>query len=57
MLKLSADHVVAYARWVMRWRWPVLVACLLVTIAAASGIQFLERTADYRIYFGKDNPQ
>jgi predicted RND superfamily exporter protein len=53
----SPNFVVAYAWWVLRWRWPVVLACLLLAAAAASGIRFLERTADYRIYFGKENPQ
>lgn len=57
MTRISLGFVVAYAHWVMRWRWPVLLACLLLTVAAASGIRFIERTADYRIYFGETNPQ
>ena len=47
----------AYGRWVIRWRWPVLVACVLAAVAAAWGIRYVEYTADYRVYFGPDNPQ
>ncbi|MFQ5803750.1 MAG: RND family transporter [Candidatus Methylomirabilales bacterium] len=47
----------AYAHWVTRWRWPVLIACLLAAAAATSGLLHLETTADFRVYFGPENPQ
>lgn len=47
----------AYGRWIIRWRWPVVIAGIAATAAAASGLLHLGTTADYRVYFGKDNPQ
>ena len=49
--------VTRYARWVVRWRLPILVASLLAVVAAASGGRFLGFSNDYRVFFGDDNPQ
>lgn len=50
-------HIISYAAWVLRWRWPVLIFCLLFAVAAASGARFLSFTSDYRVFFGEENPQ
>jgi len=47
----------AYADWIIQWRWWVLGLCLLVTGIAAYGLQYLQFTSDYRVYFSADNPQ
>jgi predicted RND superfamily exporter protein len=49
--------VTAYARWVIRWRIPVIVASLGVAIAAASGGRFIGFSTDYRVFFSQENPQ
>ena len=49
--------VINYAAWVLRWRWPVLIFCILLALAAGSGGRFLTFTSDYRVFFGDDNPQ
>jgi predicted RND superfamily exporter protein len=49
--------VQAYAHWVIKWRWPVLLACVLTALAAATGMRGIDLTADYRVFFGEDNPQ
>ncbi len=49
--------VVAYAGWVIRWRWAVLLVCLLSAVALASGGRFLGFSTDYRVFFSKENPQ
>lgn len=48
--------VVAFAHGVIAWRWPVLALCLLAAAAAAWGARYLTFSADYRVYFGEDNP-
>ena len=53
MQNLTQHLIPAYARWIIRWQWPVLIACLLVTVTAASGVRYLETTADFRVYFGQ----
>ncbi len=49
--------VQAYAEWVLRWRWPILLAVLLLTALAASGGRFLWFDTSYRVFFSKENPQ
>jgi predicted RND superfamily exporter protein len=46
-----------YTDWVIRWRWLVILLTLVSLVALASGARFLEFTNDYRVFFGKDNPQ
>ena len=50
-------HVVRYAEWVIRWRWPVIIVSLLAAAVLASGIQFIKFSNDYRYFFSEDNPQ
>ena len=57
MQKLVEQFVPGYARWVIRWRWLVVIACLLVTLAAGYGLHNFAFTADYKVYFGKDNAE
>ncbi len=49
--------ITAYARWVIRWRWPVLAVCLLAVAAAGYGLRNFQFSADYKVYFGPDNPE
>jgi hypothetical protein len=49
--------VVAYTSWILRWRWLVLTVCLGVTAVVATGIGHLEFSSNYRVFFGKTNPQ
>ncbi len=46
-----------YARWLLRWRWLVIVVSILSVAILASGGRFLTLTTDYRVFFSKDNPQ
>ncbi|MCA9403966.1 MAG: MMPL family transporter [Candidatus Omnitrophica bacterium] len=47
----------AYARWVVKWRWPVVIVSLVAAALAAYGAKNLTFSQDYRVYFGADNPQ
>lgn len=49
--------VTHYAAWLMRWRWFVIAATLVVVGSMASGMRFLEFTTDYRVFFSPENPQ
>ena len=51
------DGVVAYARWLVRHRWLVIAASLVVGLIVASGVRFLAFSTDYRVFFSEDNPQ
>ncbi len=46
-----------YGRWVLKYRWFIIIASVLLTFFAASGTQHLKFTSDYRIFFSADNPE
>lgn len=48
---------VSYARWLLKWRWPVLILTLLAVVMAAMGISRLQFSSSYRVFFSKENPQ
>ena len=47
----------AYAEWLVRWRYLILVTTLVLVAAAASGLQFISFKTDYRVFFSEDNLQ
>jgi predicted RND superfamily exporter protein len=47
----------AYGDWVVRWRYAILLATILLVALAASGGRFLTFKTDYRVFFSDDNPQ
>jgi len=47
----------SYTRWIIRWKYLVVLASIAITFAAAYGGQFLGFSNDYRMFFGEDNPQ
>lgn len=47
----------SFLRFVLRWRYLVVLTTLALSAAAISGVRFLDYKADYRIYFGSDNPE
>ncbi len=49
--------VESYTRWIIRWKYLVVLASLITVIAATYGGQFLKFSNDYRMFFGEDNPQ
>jgi predicted RND superfamily exporter protein len=53
----SGEALVAFVRWVIRWRWAVLVVSIVATLGIARGGRFLEFDNNYRAFFGKENPQ
>jgi len=50
-------YVVGFTRWVLHWRWPLIVGTILAVMAMGSGGRFLSFATDYRIFFSKENPQ
>ena len=51
------EGITAYARWVIRWRWALIALSLVLALGAASGMQFLGFSTNYRVFFSGDNPQ
>ncbi|MEE8157346.1 MAG: MMPL family transporter [Gammaproteobacteria bacterium] len=54
---IKNGRVVAYAEWIVRWRWAVLAGSLLLAVFMASGGRFIEFSSNYRYFFSEDNPQ
>lgn len=50
-------QVVRFSRWVIRWRWPVVVAALVLAALTGSGAKGLFFDTNYRAFFGGENPQ
>ncbi len=46
-----------YARFVIRWRYALIILNLLTVGIVGSGARFLHFTNDYRVFFGEENPQ
>jgi len=51
------EMVVRFAEQVLRFRWLVMALAVILAVAAASGARFLAFDTNYRVFFGKDNPQ
>ena len=49
--------VVNYTRWVIKWRWLILIAVFGFVALVGSGARFLGFDTSYRVFFSKDNPQ
>lgn len=49
--------VIAFAEWVLKYRWLLIVATFVAAFAAASGARFIGFSTDYRVFFSDDNPQ
>ena len=47
----------SYGEWILKYRFLVLSLITSVTLIAAAGAQFLYFDNDYRVFFGKENPQ
>jgi predicted RND superfamily exporter protein len=47
----------AYAEWLVRWRYLILVITVILVAAAGSGVRFITFKTDYRVFFSEDNPQ
>jgi predicted RND superfamily exporter protein len=47
----------SYGEWILKYRFLVLGLITAVSLLAAVGTQFLYFDNDYRVFFGKENPQ
>ena len=43
--------------WVIRHRWWVIAATLVLVALVSSGVRFLSFNMDNRVFFSEDNPQ
>ncbi len=49
-------RVESYIRGVVRWRWLVLTASVVLGLALGAGARDLGLSSDYRVFFGEGNP-
>jgi predicted RND superfamily exporter protein len=47
----------AYAEWLVRWRYFILIAVVVLVAVVGSGARFITFDTDYRVFFSADNPQ
>ena len=52
----SRARLERYTRWILKHRWLVVLAALVVGTAAGAGIPKLGLATDYRVFFSEDNP-
>ncbi|MBL4888234.1 MAG: MMPL family transporter [Flavobacteriaceae bacterium] len=50
-------QITSFAKWVIKRRWFILLAAVVITMIAGSGGRFLTFNNDYHIFFNEDNPQ
>lgn len=46
-----------YGFWIIRYRWIIIISCLVGVMLATSGGRFLSFTNNYRVFFSQENPQ
>ncbi|WP_454765230.1 efflux RND transporter permease subunit [Cupriavidus campinensis] len=46
-----------YAAWLVRWRWAVILASVILCLAASAGLARIAFSSDYRDFFRPDDPQ
>ena len=57
-LNLAIDRFAAdLTKWVISWRWLVIAAVILATLAVGSGARFLDFATNYRVFFSEQNPE
>ncbi|WP_321393400.1 efflux RND transporter permease subunit [Emcibacter sp.] len=54
---MSDKYINSYGRFIVRWRWLVVLLCFALIGVVGSGVGKLGFNTDYRIFFGPDNPQ
>jgi len=50
------SQIVRYGQWVVRHRWAVVVASVLIVVGLALGAGNLGLSSNYRVFFSPDNP-
>lgn len=53
---LPAKKINAYSNFIIRYRWWVILASLIVSFVVISGARYLAFNNEYRVFFSEDNP-
>ncbi|HEB71360.1 MAG TPA: RND family transporter [Nitrospirae bacterium] len=46
-----------FGKWVVRYRWAIIIATIIIVAGLSSGVRFLAFNNDGRVFFSKENPQ
>ncbi len=46
-----------FGKWVVKYRWLIIVVTILAVFGAGSGMRFLTFNNDSRVFFSEQNPQ
>ena len=57
MSKFLDDLAVRLADTVIKYRWLIMLATVLIVMGAGSGMRLLQFANNYRVFFGKENPE
>ncbi|MFY0625660.1 MAG: MMPL family transporter [Reichenbachiella sp.] len=55
--KGSQKSIVKFAQWVIKFRWPVVIASISLVMILGSGARYVGFNSDYHVFFSDDNPQ
>ena len=53
----KSSKIETLGRWIIHWRWAIIIATIAIVIASGSGANRIEFKNDYRVFFSKENPQ
>lgn len=53
----TSNWIESFAKFLIRWRWPVLALSVIVTMLIGMGAQRIAFRNDYRVFFSADNPE
>jgi predicted RND superfamily exporter protein len=51
------SYLETYSKWIIKYRWWIVVSTTIVVIIIGSGLQFLTFSNDLRVFFSEENPQ
>ncbi|PCI27071.1 MAG: RND transporter [SAR324 cluster bacterium] len=54
--KQQQGSIAVYTKWIIKWRYLVVLASIAVALVFASGMSRLAFTTDYRVFFAETNP-
>ncbi len=56
MATSTDERIERYIDFIIRWRWAVLIAAILIALGIGTGARHLGLATNYRTFFGDDNP-
>lgn len=57
MSPTNSTWIEDFAKFLIRWRWPVIVLSVVITMLIGMGARKIQFRNDYRVFFSKENPE